>query len=193
MTTRRIARVLVTTGLLGVAAVATAQAQTPAPAKQGFTLTSPAFPDGGEIPAKYTQANPSGAVSLPLQWSNAPAGTVSFVLMFHDPDVAYQKKVEDILHYMVVNIPGTATSLAEGVPAEANLPDGSIQPKNFRGVPGYLGPGAPAPGPHHHYTWMLYALDTKLAVGADATRAQVVEAMNGHILGKAVFFGRFHR
>ena len=168
-------------------------AQQPAPPKMGFTLTSPAFPDGGEIPTKYTSANTAGVVSVPLQWSNAPAGTVSFVLMFHDPDVAFQKKAEDILHYMVFNIPGTATSLAEGVPAEATLPDGSVQPKNFRGQPGYLGPGAPAPGPHHHYTWMLYALDTKLTLGPDATRADVTNAMNGHILGKAVFFGRFHR
>lgn len=182
------------TGLLAVAVMGSvATAQQTAPAKQGFTLTSPAFPDGGEIPVKHTQANPAGAVSVPLQWSNAPAGTVSFVLMFHDPDVAFQKKIDDILHYMVFNIPGTATSLAEGVPADANLPDGSVQPKNFRGQPGYLGPGAPAPGPHHHYTWMLYALDTKLTLGAEATRTDVEAAMNGHILGKAVFAGRFHR
>lgn len=183
------------TGMVALVVMAGAgmSAQQQVPPKQGFTLTSPAFPDGGEIPVKYTSANPSGAVSLPLQWSNAPAGTVSFVMMFHDPDVAFQKKAEDILHYMVFNIPGTATSLAEGVPAEANLPDGSVQPKNFRGQPGYLGPGAPAPGPHHHYTWMLYALDAKLTLGADATRADVTNAMNGHILGKAVFFGRFHR
>ena len=183
------------TGTMALVLVAGAGvvAQQQAPPKMGFTLTSPAFPDGGEIPVRYTSANPSGAVSLPLAWSNAPAGTGSFVMMFHDPDVAFQKKAEDILHYMVINIPGTATSLAEGVPAEATLPDGSIQPKNFRGQPGYLGPGAPAPGPHHHYTWMLYALDTKLTLGADATRADVTNAMNGHILGKAVFFGRFHR
>ena len=103
--------------LVAGAGMAVAQQQTPP--KMGFTLTSPAFPDGGEIPAKYTQANPAGAVSLPLQWSNAPVGTVSFVMMFHDPDVAFQKKAEDILHYMVFNIPGTATSLPEGVPAEA--------------------------------------------------------------------------
>lgn len=188
---RRLVNAMLMLALAGGAGMAGA-GQQPAP-KMGFTLSSPAFPDGGEIPVKYTSANPAGAVSVPLQWSNAPAGTVSFVMMFHDPDVAFQKKAEDILHYMVFNIPGTATSLAEGVPAEANLPDGSVQPKNFRGQPGYLGPGAPAPGPHHHYTWMLYALDTKLTLGPDATRADVVNAMNGHILGKAVFFGRFHR
>ena len=168
-------------------------AQQQAPRKMGFTLTSPAFPDGGEIPAKYTQANPAGAVALPLAWSNVPSGTVSFVMMLRDPDVGYQKKAEDILHYMIINIPATATSLAEGLPAVANLPDGSIQPNNFRGQPGYLGPGAPAPGPHHHYTWELYALDAKLDLGVDAIRAEVISAMSGHVIGKAVFFGRFHR
>lgn len=192
MTTFKLARGVAVVALLIGGGVATAQQK--GPPKQGFTLTSPAFPDGAEIPIKYTQAaSPNPPVSVPLSWSNAPAGTVSFVMMFRDPDVAYQKKADDILHYMVLNIPGSATSLAEGVPPEASLPDGSVQPKNFRGVPGYLGPGAPAPGPHHHYTWELYALDTKLALGADATRADVLNAMNGHILGKAVFVGRFHR
>jgi phosphatidylethanolamine-binding protein (PEBP) family uncharacterized protein len=52
---------------------------------------------------------------------------------------------------------------------------------------------APAAGPHHHYTWELYALDTKLDLGPDATRAGLLEAMNGHILGKGVLVGRFHR
>lgn len=158
----------------------------------GFTLSSPAFPDGGEIPLKYSQASPN-PVSVPLAWSQVPAGTVSFVMMMRDPDVAFQKKAEDILHYMVFNIPGTAQGLAEGVPAVAVLPDGTVQPKNFRGQPGYLPPGAPAPGPHHHYTWEVYALDTKLELGPDATRGEVVKAMEGHALGKAVMVGRFHR
>jgi phosphatidylethanolamine-binding protein (PEBP) family uncharacterized protein len=57
----------------------------------------------------------------------------------------------------------------------------------------YRGPGAPAAGPHHHYTWEFYALDTKLDLGPDATRAQLLEAMNGHIVGKAVLVGRIHR
>ena len=58
-------------------------------------------------------------------------------------------------------------------------------------VVGYLGPGAPA-GPYHHYTFDLYALDTKLSLGPDATRDDVLKAMDGHILGKAVLIGRFH-
>ena len=56
-----------------------------------------------------------------------------------------------------------------------------------------MGPGAPPPGPHHHYTFELFALDTKLDLGADATRADVLKAMQGHIVQKAVLVGRFHR
>ena len=52
---------------------------------------------------------------------------------------------------------------------------------------------APAVGPHHHYTIELFALDTKLDLGPDATRADVLKAIDGHILGKGVLVGRFHR
>jgi Raf kinase inhibitor-like YbhB/YbcL family protein len=179
--------------LVAIAAVASlAPLSAQAPSKQGFTLSSPAFQDGGEIPVRFSQADPK-PVSPKLEWTNVPAGTVTFVLMMRDPDVAMQKKPEDLLHYMMLNIPGSARELPEGIPAVAQLPDGTIQPKNFRGQPGYLPPGAPAPGPNHHYTWELFALDTKLDLGPDATRVDVLKAMEGHALGKAVLVGRFHR
>jgi phosphatidylethanolamine-binding protein (PEBP) family uncharacterized protein len=64
------------------------------------------------------------------------------------------------------------------------LSDGSVQAKNLCGGVGYMGPGAPAAGPHHHYTFELFALDTKLDLGPDATRANVLKAIGGHILGQ---------
>jgi hypothetical protein len=75
-----------------------------------MTLTSPAFADGSEIPSKYTQseANP---VSPKLEWTNVPANAVSFVLIMHDPDVALQKTINDQLHWMMFNIPGTLREL----------------------------------------------------------------------------------
>jgi Raf kinase inhibitor-like YbhB/YbcL family protein len=167
-------------------------AQKKAPAGPGLTLTSPAFPDGAEIPAKFTQSDPK-PVSPRLMWANVPPNTVSFVLHMHDPDVAVQRKLDDVLHWMVINIPGETRLLAEAVPPDAKLPDGSIQLKNQGGVVGYRGPGAPAAGPHHHYTFELFALDTKLDLGPDATRADVLKAIDGHILGKGVLVGRFHR
>jgi Raf kinase inhibitor-like YbhB/YbcL family protein len=144
------------------------------------------------IPNKYTQSDPS-PVSPKLAWTNVPAGVVTFALIMHDPDTAPQKKAEDILHWMAFNIPASATELPEGVPAAAAMADGGVQAKSFRGAVGYMGPGAPAAGPYHHYTFELYALDMKLDLGPDATRADVLKAMDGHILGKAVLTGRFHR
>ena len=170
----------------------------PASAQQGgapatpppppFTLSSTSFQDGGVIPDKYTQASPN-PVSPELEWVNVPAGTVSYVLLMHDPDNAPQKHLMDTLHWMMFNIPASVTKLPEGVPAEATLPDGSVQLKT-RNV-GFMGPGAR--GIYHHYTLELFALDTKLSLGPDATRQQVQDAMDGHILGKAVVEGRFHR
>lgn len=163
------------------------------PQGPGLTLTSPDFEDGGVIPNKYTQAVPD-AVSPKLEWTHVPPGTQSFALIMSDPDTALQKKTNEVLHWMIFNIPGNATGLPQGVPAgQAELPDGAIQPKNTRGQAGFMGPGAPAAGPYHHYTFELFALDEKLSLGPDATRQQVLEAMDGHILGKGVLVCRFHR
>lgn len=166
------------------------------PAAPPLLMTSTAWQDGGVIPDKYTQAAGPAAVSPALQWSQVPPGTQSFVLLLHDPEPVLNKGSKmDITHWLIWNIPGTSTGLAEGV-AQGELPDGSRQ-VSLRGN-AYMGPGAPA-GPYHHYTFELYALDTKLDVPqgtpqeAANTRTAVVNAMDGHVLGKAVLVARFHR
>jgi Raf kinase inhibitor-like YbhB/YbcL family protein len=167
-------------------------AQQPA-ATAPMTLSTTAFADGAPIPAKYTQAG--AQVSPVLTWTNAPAATQSFVLHMHDLEVARNRTTDDQVHWLVWGIPGTATGLPEGVPQGATLADGSRQIS--ASGPVYRGPGAPANGPMHHYTFEIFALDTKLDVapGADAfeTRTSVMKAMQGHILGKAVYMGLFHR
>lgn len=181
---------------LSLAAAVAASAQTnpaPAPMKPGLTLTTTAFEDGGIIPNRYTMAAERQAVSPALEWTNVPDGTVSFALIVHDPDTSLMKTTNEALHWMIFNIPGGSRGLPEGVPAEAQLPDGSIQGLNRRSKVGYLGMGAPAPGPYHHYTFELFALDTKLNLGANASQEDVLSAMNGHILMKGVLVGRFHR
>lgn len=160
------------------------------PPPPGIILTSSAFTDGGVIPDKHTQQSAT-PVSPALSWVNTPAGTASFALILHDPDAAPQKKIDDVLHWMAFNIPGTATSLPEGINDSPQLPDGTVQAKNFGGKVGFMGPGSRTV--YHHYTFELFALDTKLALGPDATRADVLKAMDGHILGKGVVVGRFHR
>ena len=180
-------------------------AQPPAPGGRGgggrgrgavqvMTLTSTAWPDGGPVPLRYSQAGDE--ISPPLTWSNAPDGAVSFVLIAHDLDAATGNGTDDLLHWLLWNIPPTATGLPERVPASSQLPDGTRQISATG--PNYRGPGALASGPAHHYVFELFALDALLdvpAVGASPaqTRAAVVAAMAGHVRGKGVYTGLFKR
>jgi Raf kinase inhibitor-like YbhB/YbcL family protein len=164
-----------------------------------MVLTTTAWADGAQIPVKYTQAGEQ--VSPELKWTNVPAGTQSFVVNMLDPDVSVQKTTETQPHWIVWNIAATATGLPENVPHGAELPDG-LRQISATG-PQYRGPGAAANGPLHHYTIEVYALDTKIDVSpsksdqpvtaAVETRSQVMKAMQGHILGKAVYVGLFKR
>jgi Raf kinase inhibitor-like YbhB/YbcL family protein len=171
---------------------AAAGAQAPAPPP--MRLMSNAFIDGGLIPVKFTQAGEQA--SPQLGWADAPAATQSFVLHMHDMEGARNKTTEDQLHWLVWNIPATARGLPEGVP-KGDLKDGSHQ-TSATGDGVYRGPGAPATGTYHHYVFELFALDTKIDVPANAsdpfdTRAKVLAAIQGHVLGKAVYLGFFRR
>jgi Raf kinase inhibitor-like YbhB/YbcL family protein len=185
--------VLLSIATMGMMAQAPAPAALRPPAKPGLTLTTMAFEDGGIIPGKYSFYATPAAVSPALEWTHVPDGTVSFALILQDPDTSIARTTDEVIHWVIFNIPGTATGLPEGVPNVAQLPDGSVQGLNRGKKPGYMGMGMGSAGPYHHYTWELFALDTKLTLGPDATRADVMAAMNGHILDKAVLVGRFHR
>ena len=159
-----------------------------------MTLTSSAWPDGGQIPAKYTQAGEEA--SPPLAWSNVPENVASFVLIAHDVDAAVNPGTDDLLHWMLWNIPAASRSLPERVPQGAQLPDGTRQISATG--PYYRGPGAAAAGAAHHYVFELYALDTLIdvpAVGQSPalTRAAVLTAMAGHVRGMAAYVGLFKR
>ena len=168
---------------------------------QNMTLITTAWPDGGMIPLRYTQAGPE--VSPAIQWSAPPAGVVSFVLTFVDADTAAANSTDGILHWMLWNIPGTSTGITQGQADGFELEGGTRQIS----VSGsrYRGPGAPAAGPIHHYVMELYALDTMLDVkvnpqgpqepnpNVQAIRASVFDAMKGHVRAKAAYVGLFHR
>jgi Raf kinase inhibitor-like YbhB/YbcL family protein len=170
-----------------------------APPVPPLTMTIAGFPDGGQIPVRFSQAAPGAApgegTSPAITWTNVPAGTQSFVLNMRDMDVARNRTTEDQAHWVVWNIPATATGLAEGLPRGAQLPNGAYQISATGPV--YRGPGAPATGPMHHYMFELFALDTRLdvtpATDAFETRAKVMQAMQGHVLGKSVYGGLFRR
>jgi Raf kinase inhibitor-like YbhB/YbcL family protein len=159
-----------------------------------MTLTAAAWPDGGPIPAKHAQ--PGGDISPALSWTNVPETAASFVLIVHDLDAVTGSGVDDLLLWLVWNIPGTARALPEQVPQGATLPDGMRQISATG--PNYRGPAAPASGPPHHYVFELFALDAPIdvpPVGASPaqTRAAVLAAMAGHVRGKGVYTGTFKR
>jgi Raf kinase inhibitor-like YbhB/YbcL family protein len=177
---------------LGLVPASAQQGNMPATRPPQLKLTTPAYSDGGEIPVKYTCAAKPSAVSPLLEWTDVPKDTATFALIFHDMDAQPNKGVTDVTHWMVWNIPADAHQLPEGVPATPQSADGMIQGKNIRGETGYRGPCAP-PGKPHHYTFELYALDQKLDLGPDATRADLLKAMDGHIIGKSAYVGMFHQ
>ncbi len=182
---------LITAALMLAVTIGAAWGQDKGGARRpGMVLTSPDFQDGGIIPDRFTAVVPNQP-SPRLEWSNVPEGTVSFVLIVHDPDNAMRRMPEDTLHWLVFNIPGAARALDGGQPASPTLPDGMIQGKNARGKVGYIGPANPSINPYHHYDWELYALDTNLSLGPDATRAEVLKAMEGHAIGKSIIQCRF--
>ena len=180
------------------------QAQAPAgrggaPAAPAFMLTVSGFSDGSDIPVRFSQAAPGAApgegTSPAISWANVPAGTQAFVLNMRDMDVARNKGTDDQAHWVVWNIPASVTGLPEGVPKGPKLANGAYQFSATGQM--YRGPGAGANGPKHHYMFELYALDTMLDVqpAADAfeSRANVMKAIQGHVLGKAVYGGLFKR
>jgi Raf kinase inhibitor-like YbhB/YbcL family protein len=157
---------------------------------RGFSLPpllmeTTAFPDGGVIPEKYTGR---GGVQPGFKFSNAPAGTVSYAIIFHDLDVALKGNTADVLHWMAWNIPASANGIPEG-----SLPAGAVQGNNIMGQPNYMGPGAP-PGPrYHHYVFELYALNANLELPATASRDDLLKAMEGKIVAKSAYVGRFRQ
>jgi Raf kinase inhibitor-like YbhB/YbcL family protein len=156
------------------------------PAVPGLTLTSTAWPDGGEIPAKHAGAM---GVSPALSWTNVPMGTAEFVLIMNDPEPVRPalSVTGDILHWLVAKIPASTTSLPEG----AGAADSKMLPAGARVIQAFRGPGAPAAGPRHHYTLTLYALNAPLELAANADRAAVMAAMEGKVLARGIFNGRF--
>ncbi len=153
--------------------------------KIAMKLMSPAFEEGGMIPAKFTCDGED--FSPALSWEGVPAGTQSFALIADDPDAPMGTWV----HWVMYNIPDTTRHLDEAVPVVEKLPDGSLQGINdFRKI-GYGGPCPPS-GVHRYY-FKLYALDAKLKLPAGSTKAELLRAMAGHILGKAEFMGKYSR
>jgi len=152
----------------------------------GFELKSSAFAPGGDIPKKHTCDGPD--VSPALAWVSPPAGTKALALVCEDRDAPAGLWV----HWVLWGIPGSATSLPEGVKPDATLSDGSRQGRNDFGKLGHNGPCPPRGKPHRYY-FRLYALDAVPTLEPGATRAQLLDAIRGHVIGQAELMGRYGR
>jgi Raf kinase inhibitor-like YbhB/YbcL family protein len=148
-------------------------------------MTSSAFAEGDMIPKRYTCD--SEDVSPDLSWSGVPEGTRSIALICDDPDAPMGTWV----HWVLFNLPGGHRELPEAVPPDKTLTHGGLHGKNDFGRLGYGGPCPP--GGTHRYYFKLYALDIRLDLDSGITKAQLMDAMEGHILGQGQIMGRYSR
>ncbi len=190
--------------VLSLCAMAFAQApaggRAAAPPRPVLSVTTTAWPDGGEVPMRNAGRGENKSPAFEFHWSlatnpvTAPDSLQTYAVIFHDVENSANKTTTDTLHWTAFNIPGTAKGLPEGL-GSGDLPDGTRNGPGIAamrgGPPAYFGPGA-GPGPIHHYVFEFYALDTKLDLPANTTRDELLKAMDGHVIGKAAWFGRFH-
>lgn len=169
----------------------------------GFVLRSAAFSDGREIPARYTCDGANE--SPPLEWSGIPAGAGALVLVVFDPDAGPDLGATTdlgFIHWLVYDLPTTATGVAEGGTGDAQALSGGVEaPNDFIAVTGSTFPGGtairgtgydgPCPPARHTYVFRLTALDAPLGLPAGSPPAPVLRAMEGHVLAAADWTGMY--
>jgi hypothetical protein len=200
-----------------------------------FSVTIDAFANGAPIPARFAFGKPgedgpfatSDNISPAIQWEGAPAGTRSFVLICVDPDVpssgedvnqagrsvpADLPRV-DFHHWLLADIPATATGLPEGAGGRGVVGGGKTTGATAHGVTGrnnytewfagdadmggtYGGYDGPCPPWNdtivHHYHFKVFALDVdSLGLEGAYTAEQLKAAMAGHVLAQAEHVGTY--
>jgi Raf kinase inhibitor-like YbhB/YbcL family protein len=153
--------------------------------KMDIEVTSPAFGEGESMPATYTADGED--ISPPLEWTGVPEGAKSIALINDDPDAP----VGTWVHWVLYNIPPDVTSLEENMPPDETLANGARQGTTDFGRIGYGGPAPPSGT--HRYFFKVYALDTMLDLPTGATKRQVGDAMQGHVLAEGQLMGKYSR
>jgi Raf kinase inhibitor-like YbhB/YbcL family protein len=150
-----------------------------------FKVTSAAFKEGELVPKKYTCDGEN--ISPPIEWTGTPATAKCLALICDDPDAPRGTWV----HWVIFNIPTDTKGLSENIPRKSTLGNGAWQGMNDSHELGYDGPCPP--GGTHRYYFKTYALDKVLTLESGATKAQLLKAMEGHILGEGQLMGRYKR
>lgn len=150
----------------------------------GFIAKSFAFRTGDIIPLIYAcdKINGGQNLSIPIEWSNAPAGTKSFAVFMYDNNPVAKKFV----HWAVINIPPNVNVIIEGASASQYMPSISVELKNSAGNTGYIGPCPPVGTNIHEYKIMVYALNTQtLNLSGFVPLSQFQSAIKGRVLSQA--------
>jgi Raf kinase inhibitor-like YbhB/YbcL family protein len=155
------------------------------PKGKNMKITSSAFKEGEMIPAQYTCDDKN--ISPQIEWGDVPQGTKSLALICDDPDAPAGVWV----HWVVFNIPPDLKEIKENLPNDKKISNGMCQGTSDFRKTGYGGPCPP--GGTHRYFFKVYALDKILELEAGSTKAQLLKAMEGHILAEGNLMGKYRR
>jgi Raf kinase inhibitor-like YbhB/YbcL family protein len=161
-------------------------------AQQKIVVDSPTMKTGTMMSREYTPDGPN--VSPPLTWTNVPAGTREFAVFCEDFDAG---NPPPFVHWVIYKIPGTARGLPANIPIDSNVSMPAEVGSAIQGLNGfkramYRGP-APPPGKPHNYHFVVYALDAALDLKPNLTRAELLDAIKGHIIGQGELVAIYER
>jgi Raf kinase inhibitor-like YbhB/YbcL family protein len=157
---------------------------------EGIALTSPAFAEGGRLPARFT--TDGEAVSPPLQWVGIPDNAAELVLLIEDAD---SPTLNPLVHAIVWRMPPGDGALEEGaMPRETEpVASPSMGVNSYLRI-GYLPPDPPAGHGPHRYAFQIFALAAPLTIETAAPgRTELVEALHAHALAKGSLIATYER
>ena len=165
-------------------------------APETISVTSSAFDHHGMVPESNSAYGEN--VSIDLTWADLPEGTQQLALICDDPKVVEIGMMEQpFVHWVMYNIPASASGLPAGLPSDATLEmeglEGTVNGLNGLRRPGYFGPRPPANGQLHAYHFRVYALDDALNLEPGLGKAELLDAMNGHVLATGMLMGHYER
>ena len=165
-------------------------------APETISVTSSAFDHHGMVPESNSAYGEN--VSIDLTWADLPEGTQQLALIRDDPKVVEIGMMEQpFVHWVMYNIPASASGLPAGLPSDATLEmeglEGTVNGLNGLRRPGYFGPRPPANGQLHAYHFRVYALDDALNLEPGLGKAELLDAMNGHVLATGMLMGHYER
>jgi len=165
-------------------------------APETISVTSSAFDHHGMVPEANSAYGDN--VSIDLSWADLPEGTQQLALICDDPIVVEIGMMEQpFVHWVMYNIPASASGLPAGLPSDATLEmdglEGAVNGLNGLRRPGYFGPRPPANGQLHAYHFRVYALDDALNLEPGLDKAELLDAMEGHVLATGMLMGHYER